>query len=309
LSHEAPALTGLEARRLCPVCAAEASPPFFSSPFDDEPVQGYLEGFYGGRLDQSPLVGHKFELCRCGDCGLVFQRWVPNDELLADLYGPVAGADPNEVASNRGLDVRLGYQHDIERVVRHFGPPRPVRVLDFGAGTGLWLQMAAALGCDTTACEFAATAADRLCSLGHETVLLADVESERFDFINSEQVFEHLVEPRAALAHLTRALRSGGVLRISVPDGSDIEKRLTLGDWSAPKGTAASLNCVAPLEHLNCFDHASLTRLASEVGLVPFRFPLQAEVHQTARIRYVASAVWHRIRRPGGTMLYFSRPE
>lgn len=64
----------------------------------------------------------------------------------------------------------------------------------------------------------------------------ADLESESFDFINSEQVFEHLVEPRQALASLSRALRCGGLLRISVPNGSDVDARLKLEDRSAPRG-------------------------------------------------------------------------
>ena len=299
---------GLEVRDHCPACGTRAERPFFSRPFDDDPVQTYLRSFYAGRLDENQLRGKRFELCRCDDCDLVFQRSVPNAALLAHLYGPVAGADPAEVASRRGLDARLAYQHDIERVMRYLGDKPPVRVLDFGAGTGLWLQMAAALGCQTAACELTSATSDRLRSLGHETVVLADLESESFDFINSEQVFEHLVEPRQALASLSRALRCGGLLRISVPNGSDVDARLKLEDWSAPKGTAASLNCVAPLEHLNCFNHASLRRLAFGAGLVPFAFPLRTEVHQTARLRFAASALGHRVRRPEGTLQYFIRP-
>jgi len=47
-----------------------------------------------------------------------------------------------------------------------------------------------------------------------------------FDFINVDQVFEHLPYPRATLANLTTKLRAGGVVRISVPNGRRVLKKL-----------------------------------------------------------------------------------
>lgn len=300
---------GLRQRSSCPVCYTLASRPFLTRPYDADPIRGYLRRFYRDRLDESMLVGCQFELCRCDDCGLVFQRWVPNVEFLDYLYGDVAKADPSEVARRRDLSVRLNYQHDIERLVRYFGDESRTRVLDFGAGTGTWLQMAAALGCHTTACELDPSVADRLRQLGHEALVLDEMTSGTFDFINTEQVFEHLVEPMEVLAALVNRLRPGGLVRISVPNGGNLDDLLKDEDWTAPKGTAASLNCVTPLEHLNCFDHDSLTRLAVDAGLEPFVYPLRVEVHSTARLRYAVSAIKHKVRHPGGTLLYFRRPE
>lgn len=307
--EELPVSATLRERVRCPVCDAPARKPFYSKSYDADPVRGFLHRYYEGRLDEAALSGHCFELCRCCECGLVFQRWVPNESFLAYLYGYVAKAKPTEIASQRDLSVRLRYQHDIERVVRYVGGESPPRVLDFGAGTGLWLEMAAAHGCRTAACELDASVAARLGRLGHETVLLDGLGDERFDFINTEQVFEHLTEPRRVLAALVKGLSIGGLLRLSVPNGGDLDARLRSEDWMAPKGTARSLDCVAPLEHLNCFDHDSLVRLAAEFGLTPFVFPLRVEVHQLARMRYAASALVHLVRPPAGTMLYFARSE
>ena len=308
MNHEVPILASLYERHACPVCDAPARTPFYSRPYNADPVRGYLRHFYGGQLDEEALKHHDFDLCRCDKCGLVFQRWVPNEALLEYVYGQLAKAQPDVVASHRGLPVRLRYQYDIERVLRYFGGDSGTRVLDFGAGTGLWLEMAAALGCKTAACELDPSVAERLRHLGHSTHRLEDVGVEDFDFINTEQVFEHLVEPRRVLAQLAEGLRVGGILRISVPNGGDLESRLETEDWMAPKGTPTSLNCVAPLEHLNCFDHRSLQHLALEVGLEPFVFPLSVDLHATARLRYSASALKHLIRPPRGTLLYFRRP-
>src|SRR5690606_33840620 len=142
---------------------------------------------------------------------------------------------------------------------------------DFGAGTGLWLQVAAALGCRTSAAEIGAGAAASLAQAGHQVFNPAALPSNQFDLINTEQVFEHLVDPRGLAIELARALRPGGILRISVPNGSDVRALLAAPNWTARKGSEGSLNAVAPLEHLNCFDHRSLLRLGSEAGLQRFR--------------------------------------
>lgn len=297
-------------RTECPVCQFGASDPFLGLPFDHGPIARYLRNHYEGRLDPSRLTTRAFELIECPRCTLVYQRWTPDESALWELYGTLQRWDNEEVAQRRGLDVRLRYAYDIERVIRYTDrPPSDVSVLDFGAGTGLWLQVAAALGCRTSAVELNEAASKELRSAGHQIPALEELPQEALDYVETEQVFEHLVDPRAVVTALAHALRPGGILRVSVPNGTGIRARIRAGDWLAPKGSAQSLEPVAPLEHLNCFNHRSLTRLGAEAGLVPFVFPLRCEVHPTARMRYAVSALKHRIRPPRGTLLFFQRPE
>jgi SAM-dependent methyltransferase len=91
---------------------------------------------------------------------------------------------------------------------------------------------------------------------------LEELPDETFDFVNSEQVFEHLVDPRETLRRLARSLKPGGWLKIAVPDGSGIADRLQQPDW-----TSRALNPVAPLEHLNAFDQEALTELGRQASL------------------------------------------
>lgn len=296
-------------RTQCPVCRRDAPDPFLTLPYWSGPIAEYLRRHYESRLDPSRLDGQHYELVECPGCTLVFERWVPTPAALSELYGDLQGRDRDEVSARRGLDVRVRYAYDIERLIRYVGkPPGEVSVLDFGAGTGLWLDMAAALGCRTAAVELSDTAAHDLAATGHIAQNLDELAPASVDYVETEQVFEHLVDPRSVAKALSEALRPGGILRISVPNGTGMRDRIPTGDWSAPKGSAGSLEPVAPLEHLNCFSHRSLMALAGAAGLVPFVFPLRTEVHPTARIRYAASAFAHQIRRPTGTMLFFQRP-
>jgi hypothetical protein len=103
-----------------------------------------------------------------------------------------------------------------------------------------------------------------------------EIAYHRFDLVNTEQVFEHLVDRYATVLHLARSLLPGGLLKISVPPSGDIQRRLRANDWKAPKSTRNSLNAVAPLEHVNCYAVRSLLALAERVGLEPASLPLAA---------------------------------
>jgi SAM-dependent methyltransferase len=192
-------------------------------------------------------------------------------------------------------------------LIKYFGRhPAKIRVLDYGAGYGLWLNMAAAFGCRTTAVELTPGLV-RTLKEHHEVVAPNELSPESFDYINTEQVFEHLVEPRLVFAELAAALKPGGILRISVPNGSKIPHLLKHPDWSAPKGSAKSLNAIAPLEHINCYNYSSLISLGATAQLQPFHYPLRQFLDPWERTRFLLSAFYHTIRPASGTMLLFQK--
>lgn len=298
----------LASRSGCPVCRQPGTP-VLSLPYDGEPIASYLIQFYDGAIDPADLAGQRYELVQCASCGLVYQVGVPNEELLDHLYGVAALHDVEATQAARGLAVRRSYANDVEQCIKYFdAAPASIEVLDFGSGAGLWLDMAAAFGCRTSGAELAETALGRLRAAGHDAFILEELPSERFHFVNTEQVVEHLVEPCEVLQQLVDALRPGGLLRISVPNGAGIVDRLEHADWRAPKGSPASLNAVAPLEHLNCFDHGSLRQLGQSVGLEPFHYPLRQYLEPMERMRFAVSALVHRVRRPEGTLQLFRKP-
>ena len=57
-------------------------------------------------------------------------------------------------------------------------------------------------------------------------LLVEQAENLRFDFINTEQVFEHISEPLETLKELKTLLKPGGIIKISVPTADDINRRL-----------------------------------------------------------------------------------
>lgn len=297
---------GFVQRNRCPVCDSADPRTILDLPFDIPPISSYLDSFYGGRLDPHELVGGRFVLLKCGSCELVFQRDVPDDESLGYLYGTAVGDASSR--PGRGLRVRQGYSFQVEQLLKYWGaPPHDVDVLDYGAGAGDWLSMAAAYGCKTYAVELSVSRQDTLARRGHTILNADDLPAGHFHFINTEQVFEHLVEPMAELGRLASALRPGGLVRISVPNGGDVESRLSDADWTAPKGSGRSLNAIAPLEHINCFDHRSLIALGERAGLRRFTYPARQYLDSWERCRFIASAVVHKFKAPTGTLLLFQK--
>ncbi len=275
-------------------------------PFDGSPVADYLERFYDGALRGRLPVGARFVLQRCGGCGLLYQRYAPGEELLAHLYGTAAVAG-DDVADRRGLDIRLAYAGQVITALRWLrAAPGDTPVLDFGAGLGLWLDMAAALGCPTTGSELGAGLLGRISDHGHRAVALDDLPDAAYGLVNVEQVVEHLVRPAEVLDRLARAVRPGGLLRVAVPDGTGVADRLDRLRWDAPKDVPDSPNPVAPLEHLNCLDGPALAALGRRVGLRPVVPPWRAVVWRGGRLREVADTARARMR-PGRGVQWFLR--
>jgi predicted SAM-dependent methyltransferase len=143
-----------------------------------------------------------------------------------------------------------------------------------------------------------------------------DLRDKHFDFINAEQVFEHLADPLDTLVRLAAALKPGGIIRINVPPGHDIKRKLQNPDWSLPARSPESLNDVAPLQHLNCFTFESLVRMGAKAGLREVEIAREYLLPEglAERLKSVARPCYHALfprqhqaRRRMTTNLFFER--
>ena len=269
-------------REKCPACGSTTLRTLYESPFDEPPVKDYLLDFYSpqGRVESEYLRGAVYALCECRGCGLIFQRDIPNDELMERLYDH--WIDP-EIVFNReqeehGLGYYAGYAQEIMQVLAFSGKaPHFLNVLDFGMGWGKWALMAKAFGCDAYGTELSLQRIEYAKANGIKVIAWDEIPEHRFDFINAEQVFEHLPEPLMTLRHLAGSLKTDGVLRVSVPAARGVERRLRTMDWSARADSSDSLRQVAPLEHINCFRGTSLAGMARTAGMVEVAIPARVQ--------------------------------
>ena len=271
-------------RKVCPCCASRSLHEIYRAPFDENPIKEYLENFY------SPQGGVEFEylgdacyvLVECAVCGLIFQSEILNAELMGKLYG--SWIDPDKVfrleCEESGYQRSAAHAREIERLLALLGKaPSSLRLLDFGMGWGQWARMAKAFGCDCYGFELCSRRIEVAQAEGIKVITWDEIPLQQFDFVNTEQVFEHVPDPMATMLHLKKSLKPGGLLKISVPSAHNMGRRLQRMDWKAPKWSRYSLNPVAPLEHINFFRNSSLLKMAERAEMMPIKAPLQMKYH------------------------------
>lgn len=238
-----------------------------------------------GSLEYAELQDGEYVVDRCGTCDLVFQRNVPDDAMLEKLYE--RWIDPTQAFRRLHANVTPGRRLEIARdVFIGFSlienPASPLRALDYGCGWGEWGAMTRAFGAVACGTELSPARRDYCTQLGIEVMADDSLPDGGFDFINADQVFEHLPRPRETLGMLTKKLRPGGILRIAVPNGLRIERALRHFDRELHRPSLGALNPVAPLEHLNCFRTRALVQMGAALGLrrvVPSWRVLLAAMH------------------------------
>jgi SAM-dependent methyltransferase len=274
--------THLIERKRCPACGASEHRERVRVSYDEAPVRAHLSAAYAelGGVEFEYLEGAEYVLHECARCGLVFQAGVPDDTLMERIYEHWIDAQRclKMQAVIDDIDLYSRHAQEVMQIVAwRRGGKSGLKVLDFGMGWAKWAMMAQAFGCDVWGNEMSKTRIEFARAHGIRVLGWEELSQHRFDFINTEQVFEHLPDPLDTLRHLRDALAPGGLVKISVPNGHDIDRRLAAMDWAAPRDSSLSLNVVAPLEHLNCFRRSTFAHLAREAGMVEVQMPLRLQ--------------------------------
>ena len=257
----------------CPTCAEKQNiEELYCAPFLDSPIQEYLESFYisQGKVELEYLKSETFCLNQCGNCQLIFQSNLPNNDLLLRVYE--IWIDPKYVYENIASKQPPSYFRKIRRQIQSIPkltglPPSETRVLDYSMGWGQWCEQAQKLGFTVEGTEYSPSRIAHAKKIGISVISEENLEASRYHFINAEQVFEHLSKPSETLEKLQRSLTKGGILRIAVPNGKNMKQLLKYPNWLAPKGHPQNLGPIAPLEHLNCFNHECLMTFGESKGL------------------------------------------
>jgi 2-polyprenyl-3-methyl-5-hydroxy-6-metoxy-1,4-benzoquinol methylase len=277
-------------RSECPACQSGNIGEIFACGFTESPIKDYLEWFYPrqGKIEYQYLQNASYLLGECVDCGTIFQKYIPDEFLSQKLYEE--WIDPAE-AYQRHLEQddlgRFGeYAQEIVQLIAYFNvPAHQLHFLDFGMGWGKWVNMAQAFGCNCEGLEVSPTRIEHAKSQGLEVIGPEDIPHGKYDFINCEQVFEHIPEPLGTLQRLRRALKPGGLLKINVPDGSAVKKELSPDAWAVPRKASKCLNAVSPLEHINCYNRSSLLRMAELADLAQVEIPVSVQWNYNVNVK------------------------
>jgi len=264
-------------RQICPACGSASRSNLCDYSYVDGPIRDHLEWYYttiGQGVEFELLEGARYCLEECGSCGLIYQRHAPGEELLERLYNVWIDTAELRRRSPRRADYYLWSAGQIAKALDCLDKaPRDVRFLDFGMGFGNWCILAKGFGCDAWGTDLSEDQSNHAAASGIQLFDWNAPSDRPFDFINAEQVFEHLTDPLDTLKEFRQMIDDNGVVRISVPVGWDVKRRLAIGDWSVADDHPDSLNAVAPLQHINCFNFTSLRIMAETAGFRLLEFP------------------------------------
>lgn len=304
----------LARRDRCPGCQRTAISTLYSERMDSPGITRYMQEHYERRVTRD-FTGYDYELARCDHCGLAFQAQVPTPELIEEIYDRwLPATERAVVASRMNLDSYRYLAEQVEFMLRHFRrPPGELKVLDFGFGWAEWARMALAYGCDVSGCELSQVRIAHAKSVGVRVLDSASLPDGEFHFINTEQVFEHLLEPGQVLKRLAASLRPGGLVKLSVPNAAKSIRKL-LGTKTFSALSDDDIMPIAPFEHVNAFTYDSLAALAREAGLAPLRPSLRKLYNSSSGWMEPKSALKVLVRPiyrhvyPKSTFAYFMRP-
>ena len=218
-----------------------------------------------------------YEIRYCAASDLYFQSWVFDDTEVAHYYSK--GSDTSTIFRSIATQKVHWFAHMAEEilVMRQVCNATPPAVLDFGTNWGKWASMALAHGCDVYGVEVNNAARSFCASRGIKMVEADQLgEARMFDFINIDQVVEHLSDPRAVIARLKRNLKPEGIIKISVPKNNRLPLLLREAQASGDNSAlmAETLKPLAPLGHVNLFTNRGLRILGAQLGLEPMRPPI-----------------------------------
>jgi len=200
----------------------------------------------------------------CTECGHGYLDPRPTDEALGAFYESLYTPENTRLMAQVG---KSGFERRLQRrrlrALQDAGLVDPQKILDVGAGLGVYLERLAAAfpGAGAVGVETSIQAASEAQKRKGITVLAesferADLEEGAFDLVCMNHILEHLARPRSFLEKAERLLRAGGLLQVEVPRLDGWARRL-LGRWYWPH---------LPPQHLQLFSREGLERLLQETG-------------------------------------------
>lgn len=230
--------------RPCPVCGSPSSDLLYPQRF---------ASFAAGS------IGDGYDVVACTGCGMCFATGLPDAPRFAQYYADSSKYDlSGEGARLSAKDVQR-YADQAGFVAAHV-VDRAAPALDVGTATGGFLEglrdagFARPYGVDPSP-DAVRVARDEL---GLEVVVggLAAAESWnlRFGLVSYVAVLEHVLEPREQVRAVTRFLRPGGNIFVSVPDAGSFKDHV-----DAPFQEFS-------VEHINYFTRRSLANAMGAEG-------------------------------------------
>ena len=225
----------------------------------------------------------------CSGCGFLASTLRPN-------LGADASARPIDEKDREAALARLrrrNFEHILDRL-ESMAKPAGRALLDVGCAHGWFLDAAARRGYEVLGLEPDRQIGTPAAKRGHDIAIgffPADLPpGRRYDVISFNDVFEHLPQPRAAMAECRRRLEPEGLLVLNLPNSRGVFFRLAavlnLVGLKAPYERMWQKGFASP--HVSYFHPEALARLARREGFI--------EIYRGTLDSFEYEGLWRRLR-------------
>ena len=222
----------------------------------------FLDTYYKGQIKKSKLEGFYYRLIQCKFCGLIFQEQIPDENFSEELYENIIDKKDSSLKKEnfeKKYYKKLVYEMGLLKGIfkNRF---KQISILEFGAGWGFWSNHLRDNHFNVSAFEVSESRIENLKKKNINVISNIDSINQKFDFIYSEETFEHIPNPRETLIKLSKILNKNGFILLRFP--SSFLFKLKLSKNYKPKK-----DCAHPLEHINSFNKKSFISMVKNTNL------------------------------------------
>ena len=216
----------------------------------------FLETYYKGLIPIYRLDGFEYKLIECQNCSLIYQEQIPNKKFSQELYENYIDKEDSlfkKSSYEQKFHKKLYYEMNLIKGVLKKKNDE-ISILDYGAGWGFWLKFFKKNNFNVYAYEVSET---RINFLKKNNIkLISDIlnTDTKFDFIYSEETFEHITNPKETLINLSKILKVGGFIMLRFPSSFLFKYRLN-------NNYKPTTDCAHPLEHINLLKRKSFEKM------------------------------------------------
>lgn len=261
------------------------------------PVCGHRGSAHFVKCKDHTVSGAYFDIVSCTECGFKYTNPIPTQEEIGKYYK--AETYISHTGTKKGLVARLYHavrSYTLRRKLQILQSRTKGRdVLDYGCGTGNFLEICKKNGWNATGVEPDSGARSRV---GSSIAVFPDLDalkssqSDKYSAITLWHVLEHVYELQGTMAFFRDHLSDDGVLVIAVPNYRSADAKHYGAFWAAfdvPR-------------HLYHFDRDTLRKTAEKAGFsvedtLPMKFDsyyvsLLSEKYKGRGISGLFSALW-----------------
>ena len=209
----------------CNLCGSNQTRLRFPSTVDDDVLPTAVEAF----RCTSPGYGRHHTIVQCKNCGLVYTNPRIDGSQILDSYQAVE--DPLYLEERDGRV--LTFERHLRPLEKLQSPPG--KLLDVGAYTGVFVEIAAQHGWEAWGVEPSHWAVEQACAQGlhmiEGTLATSGLANASIDVVTMWDVIEHLTDPLAEVQQAYRLLKPGGLLVVHTMDIDSLFARVMGGRW------------------------------------------------------------------------------